>query len=159
VHKEHQIKYQQLNSSAELENNLQALLQQAKDALQNAYAPYSKFQVGAAVLMADGAVHAGFNIENAAYSVCICAERTALSAAITKQPNDKIIAIAISYQNQQGSSTEPISPCGVCRQFLYECELRNTQPIQVICAGITGEVIVFDNCGCLLPFGFDGRKL
>jgi cytidine deaminase len=155
----HHIKYQQLDSSSSLPNDLQSLLAQAKDALQHAYAPYSKFQVGAALLMADGTVHQGFNIENAAYSACICAERTALSAAITKQPNEKIIAIAISYQNQQGSSTEPIMPCGVCRQFLLECEMRNKSAIQVVCAGISGEVLWFDNCACLLPFGFDGSKL
>jgi cytidine deaminase len=135
------------------------LLQNAKDALANAYEPYSNFKVGAAVLMANGAIVTGFNFENAAYSVTICAERTALSSAITQYPNEKIVAIAISYLSQSNKSNEPIFPCGVCRQFLVECEDRNEQDIKLILGGMQGDIIVTKNCKTVLPFSFSKNAL
>ncbi|MFM2385919.1 MAG: hypothetical protein RL660_676 [Bacteroidota bacterium] len=135
------------------------LLQRAQVAMQDAYEPYSSFKVGAAVRMDNGEIFAGFNIENASYPATICAERTTLGAAITSQPKGKIQAIAISYVSGSGQSNIPLSPCGVCRQFMYECELRNASAIPVICAGLNGEVLVFDSCSHLLPFGFDASCL
>jgi cytidine deaminase len=156
---EHIISFSRFPDSEFLSKDLQHLLHEARMALNNAYEPYSKFKVGAAVQMANGEIYTGFNIENASYPVCICAERTALSAAITAQPKGLIKAIAISYLSISGQSTVPISPCGVCRQFMYEMELRNRESIAVICAGLVGEVLLFENCAALLPFGFDGSSL
>jgi cytidine deaminase len=127
--------------------------------LLDAYEPYSKFKVGAAVLMCDGTIFTGFNIENASYPAGICAERTALGAAISAMPHESISAIAISYVSASGRSVKPITPCGVCRQYMHECEKRNAQNIVVLCAGMEGEVWQFDACADLLPFGFDASSL
>jgi len=92
------------------------LLEAARSAMKNAYAPYSKFKVGAALMTSTGAVFAGCNVENASYGMTNCAERTAIFSAVTQLgPKVKIRAIAIV--NNQGA---PCSPCGACRQVIYE---------------------------------------
>jgi cytidine deaminase len=95
----------------------QALLQAARDATRNAYAPYSNFFVGAAVLTEGGAVYRGCNVENASYGLTMCAERAAIFAAVVGEgaANLRIRAIAV-----QTSSGAPASPCGACRQVIYE---------------------------------------
>jgi cytidine deaminase len=153
-----EIHFQQFSES-EINSEDLKLLQHAKNALVNAYEPYSHFKVGAAVLMANGEIVTGFNFENAAYSVTICAERTALSSAITQFPNIKIVAIAISYLSQSNKSSEPIFPCGVCRQFLVECEDRNQENIKLILGGMQGDIIVTQNCKTVLPFSFSKSAL
>jgi cytidine deaminase len=153
-----EIHYQQF-SEGELNTADTNLLQHAQNALQNAYEPYSNFKVGAAILLANGEIITGFNFENAAYSVTICAERTALSSAITQYPNQKIIAMAISYLSQSNQSHEPLFPCGVCRQFLVECEDRNEQDIKLILGGMHGDIIVAHNCKSILPFSFNKKAL
>jgi cytidine deaminase len=158
MNKKLEINYQQfLESELAAEDN--SLLLQAKKALLNAYEPYSNFKVGAAVLLANGEVVTGFNFENAAYSVTICAERTALSSAITQYPNQKIIAVAISYLSQSKQSHQPLFPCGVCRQFLVECEDRNEQDIKLIMGGMQGDIIIADSCKSILPFSFNKKAL
>jgi cytidine deaminase len=88
----------------------------ARDVLARAYAPYSKFQVGAAVLAASGAVYTGCNVENASYGLTICAERSAISAGIAAEgPSFKIRAVAVFNGNDA-----PCSPCGACRQVIFE---------------------------------------
>jgi cytidine deaminase len=92
------------------------LLEAARRAMKNAYAPYSKFQVGAALLTTDGAVVTGCNVENASYGVTNCAERTAIFSAVAQLgPQMKVQAIAVVNGNDA-----PCSPCGVCRQVIYE---------------------------------------
>jgi len=94
----------------------QRLLQVARKAMQHAYAPYSQFRVGAAVLTSKGKIFAGCNVENASYGLSNCAERTAIFAAIAQTgPGLNIRAIAVV--NDQGV---PCSPCGACRQVIYE---------------------------------------
>ncbi len=92
------------------------MLRTAKKVMKNAYAPYSRFQVGAAVLLANGKVFAGCNVENASYGMTNCAERTAIFSAVA-QLGPKIEIRAVCVVNMQGG---PCSPCGACRQVIYE---------------------------------------
>lgn len=110
-----------------------ALVEQAIRARQNAYAPYSRFQVGAALLDADGHIHHGCNVENAAYGPTNCAERTALFRAVAdgKSPRS-FAALAVV-----GDTAEPISPCGVCRQVMAELCAPD---MPVYLANLKGEV-------------------
>lgn len=99
-----------------LENREQELMEQAVEAMNKAYVPYSRFKVGAALLDADGNIHQGCNIENAAYGPTNCAERTALFRAVADGLAPKSFqAIAVV-----GDTEGPISPCGVCRQVMVE---------------------------------------
>jgi cytidine deaminase len=92
------------------------LLEAARKAMKNAYAPYSKFRVGAALLTTDGALVTGCNVENASYGITNCAERTAIFSAIAQLgPRTKVKAIAIV-----NGFNAPCSPCGACRQVIYE---------------------------------------
>jgi cytidine deaminase len=92
------------------------LLRAAKSAMKNAYAPYSHFRVGAALLTAGGEIFSGCNVENASYGMTVCAERTAIFSAVAKSgPGLEIVAVAVV--NDQGV---PCSPCGACRQVIYE---------------------------------------
>jgi cytidine deaminase len=92
------------------------LLQAARAAMKNAYAPYSKFRVGAAFLSARGEIFSGCNVENASYGMTNCAERTAIFSAVAKS-GPKLEIVAIAVVNDQGV---PCSPCGACRQVIYE---------------------------------------
>ena len=96
----------------------EVLMQYAIDAMARAYAPYSHYQVGAALLCADGAVYQGCNIENASYSPTICAERTAFAKAVSEGQRD-FVAIAICG-GMNGQITSLCTPCGVCRQVMRE---------------------------------------
>lgn len=95
---------------------LEQLLERARTARENAYAPYSKFKVGAALLTKDGRVFAGCNIENASYGLCNCAERTAFFSAVAAGcRRDEFAALAVI-----GDTDGPIAPCGACRQVIIE---------------------------------------
>lgn len=103
--------------------NYKLLLEKAYEGRNNAYAPYSKFKVGAAVLMENGKIYTGCNIENASYGATNCAERTAIFKAIS-EGNRKIHAIAIV-----GADDEYTYPCGICRQVIAEFADENTEII------------------------------
>jgi cytidine deaminase len=135
------------------------LLQAAREATVNAYAPYSHFRVGAAARLVNGVVITGTNQENASFPAGICAERTLLSVAGAQYPGVAIETLAISYHNENGVSDRPISPCGICRQSLQEFEQRTGRPIRVILGGETGSVIVLERSGLLLPFAFSADEL
>ena len=100
----------------------------------------------------------GVNIENASYPVGICAERSALSSAISSFPHEKIIGIAISYISLR-ENDKPIFPCGMCRQFMLECENRNGFPIKIILSAQEEEVIIINQARDLLPFDFNGSAI
>lgn len=91
------------------------LIREALTALNNAYAPYSNFKVGAAILTDSGNIYSGCNVENASFGATICAERNAATTAIAKEGEVRFKAIAIA-----STSAEPAPPCGICRQFLSE---------------------------------------
>jgi cytidine deaminase len=135
------------------------LLQKARDVTAQAYAPYSKFNVGAVMLLENGELVKGTNQENASFPAGICAERVALSTASSLYPGIAVNTIAISYDNLNGSSDTPISPCGICRQSLAEQENRQTQPIRLIMGGQTGKVFILQTAKHLLPFGFSADDM
>jgi cytidine deaminase len=154
-----QINYQTFTTDAQLEAQQLELLQAARSVALQAYNPYSQFFVGCAILLANNKIVTGFNIENAAYSVCICAERTTLSAALTQYPNIKIVSLAVSvYQHNQPNDV-PAFPCGVCRQFISECEDINEQNITIMVGGQTGLIHQFESIKQLLPFSFGKKNL
>jgi len=140
-----------LDELSETEKNLVHL---AKLATSKAYAPYSNFQVGAAVLLDNGEMLTGCNQENAAFSSGICAERVVLFYANARYPEAKVLTLAIAAQNMIGFSKEPISPCGTCRQVLLEAENRYKSNIRMLLYGTDGIVIV-ESIKDLLPLSFD----
>lgn len=157
--KSYQFHYQEFESSEQLPDDFRQLLRQAQTATNLAYAPYSDFHVGAAVQMKDGTVVTGVNIENASYPVGICAERSALASAISQFGEKTIKALAISYFAQKTDNNKPAFPCGMCRQFISECEDRNGEPITLILGAQHGPVIVIYSAKHLLPFSFGGNDL
>ncbi len=130
------------------------LIAKAEEAATRAYAKYSHFQVGAAVLMNDGQIITGNNQENAVYPSGLCAERTAAFAASALLPEVPFNMIAITAINPVTPLKEPISPCGSCRQVLYEYEQKFGQPIEVILSGQEGPVYHIRSVADLLPYTF-----
>ena len=151
----HQFEFEVLDHEVELEDTDRYLLQKAKETTEQAYAPYSRFHVAAAARLTSGDIVCATNQENASYPVGICAERALLSTLSATHPNIPIDTIAITYLNHAtGNSNTPASPCGLCRQTLFEYEQRMGHPIRLILAGETGKVLVVKSIGDLLPFGF-----
>lgn len=144
--------------TSELESDIQALIQKAKDQIVLAYAPYSNFQVGAAILLQNGAVFAGSNQENAAYPSGLCAERVALLYANAQFPNEPVKAIAVAAHTQGAFLAQPISPCGACRQVMLESENRFERNIEVYLYG-TDYVYHLQNVHQLLPLCFSKDSL
>jgi cytidine deaminase len=155
----HQFTYTELSNDKDLDRNYFHLLSEARRITENAYAPYSNFKVGCAVLLQNEEIIVGVNIENASYPVGICAERSALASALSQYPDEKIVAIAISYISPEGENNAPAFPCGMCRQFILECENKNMQAIPIILAAQQGKVIIINTAQDLLPFGFTGKDL
>ena len=153
------IAYELLEDELALAPEDSALLKLARQASTGAYAPYSKFLVGAAAVLNNGEVITGTNQENASYPVGICAERVLLSAAAVLHPNQPIKALAISYTNTNGHSNNPITPCGVCRQSLLEYEERMKQGFKMIMGGLTGKILIIPSATSLLPFSFGSSDL
>lgn len=125
----------------------QKLLEAAKAARENAYVPYSKFKVGAAVLTADGSIYTGCNIENAAYSVGCCAERTAIFKAVSEKKSN-IIALAVI-----ADTDAPTAPCGMCRQAIAEFNIP-----EIIMSNLKGDIRIV-TLEELLPFYFSAADL
>ena len=128
----------------------------ARKATQTAFAPYSNFQVGAAARITSNKIIIGSNQESASYPVGICAERTLLNSIGSQFSEEKILVLAVSYNAIGKSSSEPLSPCGMCRQSLLDFENRYQAPIRIILSGLEGQVQVFKTAADLLPFGFNG---
>jgi cytidine deaminase len=143
----------------QLPDNFKNLMNLAHSAVKTAYAPYSNFFVGAAVLLENEEMIIGSNQENAAYSMCLCAERVALAAAASKYPGVPIKAIAITAKSNKNVIDQPVSPCGACRQSLCESELQHQSEVQILLQGETGPVYLFKTAKDLLPFSFDGSYL
>lgn len=155
-----------LNAVVEVYENLedlplddQKLLLKAKAALPNAYAPYSGFQVSAAVLLENGEILIGTNQENASYPMCLCAERVALAAAHAEFPGVPVLKIAIAVKSAHKIVDQPASPCGACRQVICETEFRYKNLIQIILQGETGAIYKLQSGKDLLPLAFDGDFL
>jgi cytidine deaminase len=157
--KEFRLSYEEYASDGELPAADLALLNAARKATADAYAPYSHFRVGAAARLANGKIITGTNQENASFPAGICAERTLLSVAGAQYPGVAIETLAISYHNDHGISDRPISPCGICRQSLQEFEQRTGRAMRLVLGGETGKVIVLERSALLLPFAFSADEL
>lgn len=134
------------------------LLEKAKLSALKAYAPYSTYHVGAAVLLEDGTIVTGNNQENAAYPSGLCAERTALFYANATYPDLAVRAIAIAAYNKGDYSKDVCTPCGSCRQVLVEVENRYDKPVEIIMYG-KGQIYEVDSIRDLLPLSFGKESL
>ena len=139
-------------SADDLPKEDKELLAAAKKAVKSAYAPYSHFNVGAAVLLQNGKIVIGNNQENAAYPSGLCAERVALFYANAKYPKVGVKTIAVSVKTDHQIINEPVSPCGSCRQVIAEYENLFESPIRIIMSGETGQIIVSDSIANFIAF-------
>ena len=142
----------------ELPEHYKLLVDEAKRVTKDAYAPYSKFQVGAAVLLENDEILSATNQENAAYPSGMCAERVTMFYANSKYPNLPPKALAIATFADGDFLDEPITPCGACRQVLLETELRYGVNINVLLYGKRG-VYLLSSAKSFLPLSFDGSLL
>lgn len=142
------------DSRAELSPQEQELVEKAHDAASHAYAPYSKFHVGAALLLENGIVVTGNNQENMAYPSGLCAERVAIFAASAQYPGVPVKSIAIVCRSGEFEVDRPLSPCGACRQVMAEYEMMHGKSIRVILTGEKGKVQAIDSIKQLLPLMF-----
>lgn len=151
--------YQEYQDVTELPKEYQELVIAAKEATKNAYAPYSNFNVGAAILLENNIIVKGNNQENAAYPSGLCAERTAIFSASANYPNVKFLAIAISARPKAFDLNKPITPCGACRQVLLEYENKQKSPLKIILTGTTGKIWIISSVQDLLPLSFGTDQL
>jgi len=140
-------------SILEYSEHKKMLIEEAKNATFSAYAPYSEYRVGAAVLLDNGTIITGNNQENAAYPSGLCAERTALFFANSQYPDVPVKAIAIAAYNKGGFTKEVCTPCGSCRQVLVEIENRYNKLIEIIMYG-EDHIYEVDSIRDLLPLSF-----
>ena len=159
INKKYTFDYEEYNSIDDLSAADAHLVVEARKATEIAYAPYSNFLVGAYAVLNSGEFIKGSNQENASYPVGVCAERALLATVGQLFPNEPIVSMAISYNNLNGESNRPLSPCGMCRQALQEYEGRVHQPIRLLLSGMEGKVYVISKSTNLLPFSFSGDDL
>jgi len=139
----------------ELPTAIASLMDRASKARLKAYAPYSKFLVGAAILLDNGEIICGNNQENASYPSGLCAERTAIYYAGAEYPGAKIVTMALTAGSQKQETSSPIPPCGACRQAISEYEVNQNSPIEIYFMGTSGKVVKSSSLANLLPLGFD----
>ncbi len=137
----------------------QRLIREAGTSVDDAYAPYSNFNVGCALLLENGEIVSGNNQENAVLPLGLCAERVALFAAGSKFPETPIVALALATQKELLENEMPVFPCGSCRQVMIEYETRFDQDIKLYIYGSNGRVFVMESVKEILPFAFVGDIL
>lgn len=147
------------NNREELPAADRALLQAATLAAAKAYAPYSQFKVGAAILLADGQIITGNNQENVAYPSGLCAERVALFYASANFPDIPVEAIAITATTEAFELTTAVTPCGSCRQVMAEIEKKQKHNMRVIMPGNNNTILIAETCRQLLPLMFENNEL
>lgn len=147
------------DSLQELPTDVQNLMEQAVAVRKNAYAPYSNFRVGAALLLDNGKIVLGSNQENAAYPSGLCAERVAVFQSGAIYPEAKILKMAVSAASDTNTTSAPIPPCGSCRQSIAEYEIKQDAPIEIYFMGQIGAIYKSDSLKNLLPFMFDKKFL
>ena len=148
------IPYEEYASINEESAEDRSLLESAIDAVKGSYAPYSQFNVGAAVRLADGTVVKGANQENAAYPSGLCAERTAMFAASAQHPGVAFESIALICSRGGNLMPNPASPCGACRQVMAQYEREAGRPMRII-LGSGGPILVFTGVASLMPLIFN----
>lgn len=154
-----QSSFTEFNDITELPEADRQLMEEARQAAAKAYAPYSHFQVGAALRLENGVILRGNNQENASYPIGLCAERVAVFAAGANYPGVRILSLAITANSNHFHVTKPITPCGACRQAIAEYEHRYRQPIRLIMVGESGKVLVADSIDHFLPYQFNADDL
>ncbi|MCC8360885.1 cytidine deaminase [Salinimicrobium sediminilitoris] len=147
------------DNEAELPGDVQSLMEQAIEAREKSYSPYSQFKVGAAILLDNGEVVTGSNQENASYPAGLCAERTAIFYAGAKYPKAKILKMALTARSENHQMEVPTPPCGSCRQAIAEYEVKQEQPIEIYFMGEKGKVVKSSSISDLLPLIFDNSYL
>ena len=147
--------YTLFENSAELDTQARDLMNIAIGARKKAYAPYSKFSVGTAILLDNNEIIIGSNQENAAYPSGMCAERVAIYFAGAKYPDHKILKMAISASSMFKKLDQPVAPCGACRQAIAEYEVKQKKAIEIYFMGESGNIIMVNSLKELLPLGFD----
>ena len=135
------------------------LIQRSKDALKDAYAPYSGFLVGSSVLLSDGKIISANNQENVAFPSGLCAERVVLFNAGANYPNLEIDIIAVSAKSNLYEITDIISPCGACRQVMAEYQQKQNKKIKILLHLNNDEVLIFSSVDDLLPLLFTNPNL
>jgi cytidine deaminase len=143
---------------SELPEDSQTLIIKARENCQSAYAPYSNFKVGAAVLLENGAIVSGANQENSSFPSGLCAERVALFAAACRHPELLIRKIALTATQQGKASNEILRPCGGCLQVLSEYQKKQNEPIEIIMESTVGTIQIASSVNMLLPFTFTFGK-
>lgn len=147
------------DSINELPETDKKIMLKAVEARNNAYAPYSSFFVGAAVLLENGKIVLGNNQENAAYPSGLCAERVAIYQAAAIYPNVKICSVAISATSKNYKVLEPAAPCGNCRQSMIEYEQKQKEPMTLLLMGEEGTVVKCNSISDILPLAFSNSFL
>ncbi|WP_298351531.1 cytidine deaminase [uncultured Dokdonia sp.] len=147
------------SSKDELPEAISSLMDAAFAAREQAYAPYSNFLVGAAILLDNGEVVTGNNQENACYPAGLCAERTAIFYASSQYPDAKMLTMAITARARDKETTDPIPPCGVCRQAIAEYEIKQAAPIELYFMGEKGKVVKSASLENILPLLFTSKYL
>ncbi len=153
------IEYQILDDVSLLPSDEAMLVREAVAMTRSAYAPYSEFSVGAAILLENGEVVRGSNQENGAYPSGLCAERVAAFAASAGYPGVPMKKIAICAGSDILNADEPVSPCGACRQVLLEYETLQQSNIKILLVKENGKILVVNRVEDLLPLSFTGSKL
>jgi len=146
-------------SVSELPKSIQKLMDKAHRASEHAYAPYSSFMVGVALLLDSGEIIIGNNQENAAYPSGMCAERVAIYQAGAQFPNSTFVALALTAKSMKQKNTTPVPPCGACRQAIAEYEVKQDSPIAIYFMGESGNVVKSNSIKELLPLIFDNSYL
>ena len=151
--------YDELDSPTDLTPTELMLWKAARAATAHAYAPYSGYHVGVALLLADGSIFRGTNQENAAYPSGLCAERTALLGLAASQPGHApIVGMAVAARPARGDFGAAL-PCGACRQVMLECEVRQGRPIPLLLPSRHGSILRFRALTDLMPFNFSADDL
>ena len=154
MQKEYSFKFQLYPNWDSLQTRDISVVNKAFEAMEKAYAPYSKFKVGAALLLEDGQIIQGNNQENIAYPSGLCAERIALFHANAQFPEIAVELICIVAKGDLMPISQLISPCGACRQVMLESENRQNKPIRIILVNQDNRTMCIDSVQNLLPFGF-----
>lgn len=154
MQKEYSFKFQLFPNWQALQSEEISLVNKAFEAMDKAYAPYSKFKVGAALLLDNGQIIQGNNQENIAYPSGLCAERVALFHAGAQFPGIAVDLICIVAKGDLMPISQLLSPCGACRQVMLESENRQNKPIRIILVNQDNRTMCIDSVQNLLPFGF-----
>ncbi|KEO73710.1 cytidine deaminase [Anditalea andensis] len=139
----------------QLDEEIKTLIYMARSASSQAYAPYSNFMVGAALLLDNGEILSGNNQENVSFPVGICAERVVLGYAHARYPKSKPLKLAVAAKRRNEKNFAYVTPCGLCRQTISEYEQRYSEPIEIYMLAPNDEIYKVDSIDELLPFKFN----